>query len=156
MISYNIPDDNGYHLCTLTYESAEDAQRIGLPPGATLDALPVRPVSLEVAKAAKLAEIERDRDAQATASVAVHGRTWQADERSQRLLAGAIQLHGLTGYLPATWRDEANDNMALSDVGQLVAIAAAIAQQTDVAYSTSWTRKSALDAAQTVEEVQAV
>lgn len=115
-----------------------------------------RPALLPEAKAAKLAQIERDRDEQATASVNVHGRTWQADERSQKLLSGAIQLHYLTGYLPALWRDEGNQNMALSDVGQLVAIAAAIAQQTDAAYSTSWVRKAALEAAQTVEEVNNV
>lgn len=113
-------------------------------------------VTITEAKSKKLFEIERDRDAQAIASVTVHGRTWQADERSQRLLAGAIQMHSLTGYLPGSWRDEDNDNMTLTDVGQLVMIAVEIAQQTDAAYARSWQRKAAVAVAQTVEEVQYV
>ena len=142
-IRYWLPDGSEHRIELLG---------LTVPPEGLLE----RPVLLPEAKDAKLAEIERGRDAQATASVAVHGRTWQADERSQALLARASQLCGLTGYLPAHWRDEANDNMPLTDIGQLVAIATAIAQQTDTAYNVSWQRKAALDAAQTVEEVQSV
>lgn len=156
MLTYNIPDADGYLSHTIEYADQAAVDRIGLPPGATLEALPARPVSLADAKAAKLLKIEQERDAAETASVNVHGRQWQADEKSQKLLSGAIQLHGLTGYLPAHWRDESNNNMPLSTVGELVAIATAIVQQIDSAYTTSWTRKAALNEAQTLAEVEAI
>ncbi len=111
---------------------------------------------LQAIKAAKLAQIERDRDAACYANVSVFGRPWQADPRSQSLMATAILLVNIGVPLPAAWRDADNSNMPLTHVSQLVQIAGAIAAQTEAAYATSWARKTALEAATTAAEVGAV
>jgi hypothetical protein len=111
---------------------------------------------LVVLKSAKLAQIEQDRNTACYANVNVHGRPWQADPRSQSLIATAILLANIGVPLPASWRDANNNNMNLTNVSQLVQIAGAIAGQTEAAYALSWVRKAALEAATTDEEVNAV
>ena len=111
---------------------------------------------LDMAKAAKFAQIERDRDAACVANVAAHGRIWQADARSQALLGQAITLASAGLPLPAYWRDYENSDMAIESVADLLAIAGAIAAQVQVAYATSWARKAAVDMAETVDGVDAV
>lgn len=108
---------------------------------------------LELLKAAKLTQIERDRDAACYANVTVFGHPWQADPRSQSLMATAILLVNIGVPLPAAWRDADNNNMPLTHVSQLVQIAGAIAAQTEAAYAASWARKAALEAATTAAEV---
>ena len=110
---------------------------------------------LDMAKSAKIAQIERDRDTACIANVTAHARQWQADNVSQRLLGDAITLASAGLPLPAVWRDVTNDNMPLAALSDLLAIAGAIAQQTQTAYATAWARKDAIDAATTVEAVEA-
>ena len=72
------------------------------------------------------------------------------------MLAAAITLAQAGGPLPAVWRDAENNNMPVTSLADLLAIAGAIAQQTQAAYARSWQRKAAVDAATTIEEVNAV
>lgn len=108
------------------------------------------------AKAAKKRQIEAERDAACEQPVTALGRTWDADKRSQELLNGAIALAQAGGPLPVVWRDHDNNDMPIADLSDLLAIAGAIAQQVEAAYARSWQRKAALEAAQTMEEVEAV
>ena len=114
------------------------------------------PVDLAQAKAAKLLEIERDRDAACVMSVVALGRTWQADDRSQKLLGNEINLAMAGLSLTPVWRDADNNDMPVTGLADLLAIAAAMKAQTRAAYFSSWARKQALEAATTAEQVEAV
>ena len=113
-------------------------------------------LELDAAKAAKLDQLTISRDAATIANVIAHGRQWQADERSQKLLSAAITLAMAGAPLPPVWRDANNSNMPITTLAELVAIAGAMATQTQAAYSKSWTLKSQVDAAQTPGAVDAV
>jgi hypothetical protein len=110
---------------------------------------------LAVAKAEKKARIEAERDAQCEQSVQVLGHTWDADKRSQELLTTAIALAQAGGPLPSVWRNRDNNNVPITSIADLLAIANAIAAQTQAAYARSWERKAMVDAAQTLDEVEA-
>ena len=111
---------------------------------------------LDMVKAVKLAQIERDRDAACVANVAAHGRIWQADARSQALLGQAITLASAGLPLPAYWRDYENSDMTIGSVADLLAIAGAIAMQVQSAYARSWERKSRVVDANTLDVVDVV
>lgn len=108
------------------------------------------------AKAAKTREIEAARDAACFADISALGRAWQTDERSQTLLNAAITLAQAGAPLPDVWRDAANANMAVTALADLLAIAGAMAVQTQAAYSQSWARKAEIEAATTIGQVNAV
>jgi len=110
---------------------------------------------LAAAKTEKKARIEVERDAKCEQPVKALERTWDADKRSQELLASAITIAQAGGPLPPEWRDHDNDNMPVTSIADLLAIAGAIATQTQTAYAQSWVRKEAVDAAQTLDEVDA-
>lgn len=112
--------------------------------------------ALADAKSAKIAEIISARNAACEADVTAHSRQWQADKRSQELLNSAITLAASGLPLPTSWRDVANSDMPISSISDLLAIAGAIAVQTQTAYATSWVKKSQVAAAVTVADVQAV
>ena len=107
------------------------------------------------AKPAKKRQIEAERDAACDQPVTALGRTWDADKRSQELLASAITLAQAGAPLPTVWRDHDNDNMPVTSIADLLAISGAIAAQVQQAYATSWMRKAAVDAATTIDEVNA-
>ena len=107
------------------------------------------------AKADKKRQIEAERDAACEQPVTALGRTWDADKRSQELLNGAIALAQAGGPIPAVWRDRDNNDMPIADLSDLRAIASAIARQVQQAYATSWARKAAVDAATTIDKVNA-
>jgi hypothetical protein len=119
---------------------------------------PVTPFVLTLADAiaAKLIQIERDRDFACIANVTAHGRTWQADSRSQSLLGQAIMLASAGLPLPAVWRDADNGDMAITGIADLLAIAGAIAAQVQTAYAVSWARKAAVESADTVSAVDVI
>ena len=110
---------------------------------------------LTEAKAAKKRQIEAERDVAFEQPVTALGRTWDADKRSQELLASAITLAQAGAPLPTVWRDADNNDMPVTSINDLLAIAGAIAQQVQTAYATSWARKAAVDAATTIEGVNA-
>lgn len=128
-----------------------------IPAGAVLTIEPTIPSkTLGEIKAEKLAQLKPARDAATVANVTAHGRQWQADERSQKLLSAAITLAMAGAPLPPVWRDANNSNMPITTLAELVAIAGAMARQTQAAYSKSWTLKDQVDAAQTPGAVDAV
>jgi len=111
---------------------------------------------LAEAKAAKKRQIEAERDAACEQPVTALGRTWDADKRSQELLSSAITIAQAGGPLPAVWRDAENNDMPVTSLADLLAISGAIAKQVQTAYATSWARKAAVDAATTIDKVNAV
>lgn len=116
---------------------------------------PPKYATIEAAKAAKHDQIERERDAACYANVSVNGHTWQADTRSQQLLASSILLAQAGAYTPDVWRDANNVDVPVT-LTDLVAIAGIMALQTQAAYAMSWTRKQALSEATTIEGVEGV
>lgn len=131
--------------------AGSDAEYLG-----QLDLDPHPDAMLAEAKDAKKIQIEAERDAKVVQDVFVHGRRWQADKRSQELLASVITIASAGCPLPSVWRDADNNDMPITDISQLLAIAGAIAAQTQAAYAESWARKAAVDAATTIDEVNAV
>lgn len=111
---------------------------------------------LAEARQRKIAEIEAERDAACFANVSALGYTWQADKRSQDLLGQEINLAGMGLPLTPVWRDADNNNMAVSSVDDLLAIAAAIKAQTLAAYAHSWELKALVDAAEDVAALHEV
>ena len=95
-------------------------------------------------RAEQIARIERERDAACMANVISHGRTWQADQRSQALIGQAITLASAGLPLPSVWRDADNRDMPITSLGDLLAIAGAIAAQVQSAYAASWAAKASL------------
>lgn len=106
-------------------------------------------------RAGKLRNIEADRDAACVANVSAHGRMWQADTKSQALLGQAITLASAGLPLPSVWRDADNLDMPVATLADLLVIAGAIAAQVQTSYSASWLRKAVVEAATTVEEINA-
>lgn len=112
--------------------------------------------TLDEVKTKKKIEIERDRDEAIAQQVFVHNRYWQArptdvDNLSQEILTVQAGVP-----ISPVWRDANNDNMVLTNVSQLIEIAAAMKVQKLTAYQNSWIRKASVDAATTIEEVEAI
>ncbi len=118
------------------------------------DALPAK--DLNELKAEKTAEIEAARDAEVVKNVTALNTEWQADKVSQTLLSSTITLASAGLPLPPVWRDFFNNDVAITSLNDLLAIAGAMAIQTQAAYSKSWAKKAAINAATTVEEVAAI
>jgi hypothetical protein len=95
------------------------------------------------------------RDGEASANVTAHSRPWQSDKTSRELVGQALALAQAGAPLPPVWRDADNNDMAISTVADLVAIATAMAVQVQVAYATSWARKAAIDAATNLADMEA-
>lgn len=100
--------------------------------------------------------IEAERDRRRWQAVTAHGRSWQADPASQDLLNKAIALHTAGLPLPEVWRDAANDNMPVTALADLLAIAGAMASQTQDAYQWSWAKKAEVTAAGTAPALAAI
>lgn len=112
--------------------------------------------SLALTKSFKVSEIEAKRDAATNADVPALGTMWQADERSQKLLSSSITLAAAGLPLPTVWRDSFNNDMPVATIADLLAIAGAMAAQTQEAYAKSWQLKAQVEAAATVAEVNAI
>lgn len=100
--------------------------------------------------------VDHQRSIDSTALVMAHNKYWQADPQSQALLSSAISLAQAGLPLPTVWRDASNTDMPVSSIADLLAIAGAMAQQVQTAYATSWTRKAAIDAAATPEDIDLI
>lgn len=146
-----LPDHRGEtHYDAITGAPVE-IMDIGQVPAGLMAAMP-----LSIVKVQRKAAIEAARDAACFADVAALSRTWQADKRSQELLGQAIALAGAGLPLPAVWRDAGNADMTVTALADLLAIAGAMAAQTQAAYAHSWALKAQIDAAATAAEVDAV
>lgn len=150
---------NGKIVMSQSGEALEtmQANAVGLT-GATVEIVAddYELISLEDAKLAKKSQIERDRDEAIAQPVFVHGRYWQArsadvDNLSQELLTVQAGVP-----MSPVWRDASNNNMTLTNISQLVEIASAMKAQKLLAYQNSWIRKASVDAATTIEEVNAI
>lgn len=132
---------------------------IGTPPNTLTSTLPAA-ILLANARAMQVAIIEAARDAaryaNATALVGGVPHVWQADQKSVELLNGAITLAQSGLPLPPSWRSFDNVDVPITMLADLLAIAGAIAVQTQAAYSKSWTLKAQIAAATTVTAVQSV
>lgn len=123
----------------LTLSTPEERAAIG----AVLYVEPVpSPPSIEEVKSIKIRQIEQWRDDACYANVTAHSRQWQADKRSQELLANAILAASVGLSLPQAWRDSSNSDMPISSIADLVAIAGAAALATQTAYVRSWELKA--------------
>lgn len=118
--------------------------------------IPEPALSLEEAKNEKTSEIEAYRDLETIKNVTALNTEWQADKVSQTLLSSTITLASAGLPLPPVWRDFFNNDVAITSLNDLLAIAGAMAIQTQAAYSKSWAKKAAINAATTVEEVAAI
>lgn len=142
------------HATSVAPPPLEPGKRIVWADGWVLEDIPVP--HLDAVKAAKRYQINVERDQQMTAHVRAMGYTWQADMRSRDLLNAAINLAQAGMPLPQVWRTADNVDVPITALSQLLEIAGAMAQQTQAAYSRSWQRKAALEAAATPEEVGVV
>lgn len=149
-----VPDYRGtvYWMADRSKHVIED---IGIyPPLDSFDAEP--PKTLDELKEDKLRQIELDRDLAVTKNVSALGTEWQADLRSQSLLSSAVALSAAGLPLPAVWRDVYNNDVPITSVDQLLAIAGTMAAQTQEAYQASWTRKLATADALTIQDLELI
>lgn len=103
----------------------------------------------------KRREIEKERDISRFANVTALGHVWQADIVTQQTLASAILLAQAGAYKPSVWRDANNVDVPVT-LADLVTIAGMMAEQTQMAYSTSWIRKANLNTAKTTKDIESV
>lgn len=116
----------------------------------------INPSNLTRAKVKKKNEINSERSRRCTMNVTALGHIWQADLTSQELLNKALGLAVAGAPLPTVWRDIYNNDLPITGIGQLVAIAGAMGLQTQEAYARSWILKSQIEAALTVEELELI
>lgn len=107
-------------------------------------------------KESKVRTVEHTREVKRYVNISALGREWQADANSQDLLGKAISLATAGLPLPTVWRDADNSNMPINSINDLLAIAGAMAVQTQAAYAWSWAKKAEIEAATTVEELAAI
>lgn len=117
---------------------------------------PLPAQTLAEIKADKIGKLTAIRDAETVKDVTAHARLWQSDERSQKLLSSAITLASAGLPLPPVWRDTLNNDMPIVTIADLLAIAGAMAVQTQNAYTKSCTLKAQIEAAITQIEVEAI
>ena len=106
-----------------------------------------RPLTIEEVRRQRLDMVEGYRNTSTNKDVYALGTRWQADERSQKLLGNAITLAIAGLPLPPMWRDADNNNVEITSINQLLAIAGAMAIQTQAAYEQSWTLKREIEVA---------
>lgn len=136
---------------SLTWHDVDDTVQVGWK---LTGGMWQQPHSLNDLKLAQKSKIGAQRDSECVQNVTAHGRPWQADQRSQDLINKAINL-ALAGLpLPLAWRDADNNDMEITALADLLAIAGAMAVQTQTAYTKSWTLKAQLLAATTQEEIE--
>lgn len=109
--------------------------------------------AFEAIKTAKLAELKAAYEAANYADIDHASKTWQADRDSQQLLAAVLSVGGAPPGM--YWRDitETNNTMTYSD---LQALAAAIRDRGLLLDTNLYTKKAAVEAATTIEEVNAI
>lgn len=118
----------------------------------------INPKPLSEVKAAKLAQLEQARDAAERADVTVGGKVYSASESFQAKVSRAINQAGrgkpIAGAADA-WRT-ADAQPIIMTATQLGLIEDAITAQGAAVWARFWQRFDAVQAAQTVEAVNAV
>ena len=112
--------------------------------------------SLADVKAAKKAEINAAKwDDITNGDVEYADLHFHTDQTSQGMIGNAVQLHGAVGALPAIWRAK-DGYLTVTNVSQLVAIGGLIAARIEDLFEREHILEGDIDAANTVEEVQAI
>jgi hypothetical protein len=115
------------------------------------------PWTLDMAKKHKSEVINSERDAALNAGFTYNGNVWDIDDVSRTNISAKV-----TGLLLANdpqeqvvWRTQDNKTVTMSQ-DEFKALATSVLEYVQAAYETSWTRKAAVDAAVTEEEVNAI
>lgn len=132
------------------------ARGLRLKPGMTLKPghqwVPHQP-DLEITREKLKSWVETTRDYQCFKPVVWGGHTWQADPRSQELIAQAVSLAASgAAPVPGTWRTLDNQDVPI-DLDYLKGLAGVIAEQVQSSYQRSWDLKAAIASAQTIQEL---
>jgi len=120
----------------------------------------IDPLALSAGQTSKKQQIDDWRDAACVSNVSVTlggaAHQFQADQRSQALISGAIvgAVAGISAP-PSIWRSVDNINVPIT-IADLKAIGLAMVDQTNVAYEHSWALKAAVDAAATQADLDAI
>ena len=106
------------------------------------------------AKAAKKAEIATNRYAAEIAGVTVGGVVVRTDRESQALITGAALKATQDGTYSCTWKAESG--FVTLNAGTIIAVADAVRTHVQTCFDAEAAKCMLIDAAQTVEDVEAV
>jgi hypothetical protein len=111
------------------------------------------PITLEQAKASKLAEVLKDYDSANQAPISYMDTTFQADYKSQDMISKALSA----GSVPSDfyWLD-ANNNKVPMTYAQLQGLAVLLLERNQVNFDNLQTKKAAINTAKTVKQVQSI
>ena len=112
------------------------------------------PMTLDEAKAAKKQEIASARYAAEIAGVTVGGVVVRTDRESQALITGAALKATQDGTYSCTWKAESG--FVTLDAATVLAVADAVRTHVQTCFDAEAAKCALIDAAQTVEDVEAV
>ena len=112
------------------------------------------PMTLDEAKAAKMAEIAACRYAAEIAGVTVGGFTVRTDRESQALITGAALKAMQDATYTCRWKTESG--FVTLDAATIIAVADAVRSHVQGCFDAEYAKCVLIDAAQTVEDVEAV
>ena len=111
-------------------------------------------IPLEDVKAAKKSEIAAARYAAEIAGVTVGGVVVRTDRESQALITGAALKATQDGTYSCTWKAESG--FVTLNAGTIIAVADAVRTHVQACFDAEAAKCALIDAAQTVEDVEAV
>jgi len=112
------------------------------------------PMTLDEAKAAKKAEIAAARYAAEIAGVTVGGFTVRTDRESQALITGAALKATQDATYTCRWKTESG--FVTLDAATIIAVADAVRSHVQGCFDTEYAKCVLIDAAETVEDVEAI
>jgi hypothetical protein len=114
---------------------------------------------LDIARGTKRMELNNARSSAEYAHFVFDGSSFDADADSQRRIAGAVQLAGISATVgqpySVNWTLADNTVRTLSGA-EMIGVGIALGQHVQAAHETAQTLKAQLDAATTLEEVAAI
>ena len=112
---------------------------------------------IDIARAAKMEEIDKKRDEVIAEGVEYNGKQFQSDTHDQALLTQAVTLFSASGGVPDgyTWIAKDNSRVAL-DLAGLVALGALMALRVNENYQKARDLKDQANKALTLDEIQAI
>jgi hypothetical protein len=111
------------------------------------------PITLEQAKASKLAEVLKDYESANQEPIAYMNTTFQADYKSQDMVSKALSAGSVTSDF--YWLD-ANNNKVPMTYAQLQGLAVLLLERTQANFDNLQTKKAAINTAKTVKQVQSI
>lgn len=112
---------------------------------------------IDIARAAKMEEIDKKRDEVIAEGVEYNGKQFQSGTHDQALLTQAVTLFSASGGVPDgyTWIAKDNSRVAL-DLAGLVALGALMALRVNENYQKARDLKDQANKALTLDEIQAI